>query len=617
MGTMNKKDWDAAFPETPDVVRHAVYSAFREGKKRDRRRRHFAQAAAIAATLVVMLGLGMLMKQAGLGAKRNVLTRNDSLPQVSASAQPGETGTTALPAAAQTATPEPTAVPTTAPTNWPTEAAETVSPEPTVSVTTLPPEMENGSAVGMPESSVIYDTDGETVYYPVLDGNRYYHASEEEAKKSLSEADADCEILSASRGTADSIGLWACPDCLFDPGLVYLADGAQVYHRDPHCEDGDLQGMHGCSLYEAMMRGLSACEQCAAADEVFISPYQPTFYHGSTLCGSFVSKSAEEYDTLSEDQALYNGMLPCQECLGASYSVLTASDWQRVVASGSVCVYYSGNRYHLDKACAPENSQWLLLGKAMCSDLWPCVDCVQIYQTGSMSAISKERAQREAGDFYFTEGGTYYHTEPYCSGMRNAVDHTLTLALASGKAPCPVCYPYDPTSQDSVTRYAMSVFSGCFGAEYPFERNAEQEMTSANAAKGQGFCEFGYGRPSTQFSDQTDGMYVNVYDYEVTLSLSLWDAQRMQSFIEQWKNTDLTSAYEQVFTQVSAGSNTTCRLYAVDLTATLDESRYVSTLDECTFCFLMTNPSTNFRAAVEVRYSVANQRMTSMNWQYE
>ena len=130
MGTMNKKDWDAAFPETPDVVRHAVYSAFREGKKRDRRRRHFTQAAAIAATLVVMLGLGMLMKQAGLGAKRNVLTRNDSLPQVSASAQPDEAGTTALPT--QSATPEPTAVPTAAPTVWPTEAAETVSPEPTV-----------------------------------------------------------------------------------------------------------------------------------------------------------------------------------------------------------------------------------------------------------------------------------------------------------------------------------------------------------------------------------------------------------------------------------------------------------------------------------------------------
>ena len=612
MGTMNKKDWDAAFPETPDVVRHAVYSAFREGKKRDRRRRHFTQAAAIAATLVVMLGLGMLMRQAGLGAKRNVLTQNDSLPQVSASAQPGEAGTTALPT--QSATPEPTAVPTAAPTARPTETTETVSPEPTVSVTTLPPEMENGSAAGMPESSVIYD-DGETVYYPNLSGVQYYHASEEEAKKSLSEADADCEILSISRSQADSIGLWACPDCLFDPGLVYLADGGQTYHRDPHC--GDLQGTHGCSLYEAMMRGLSACEKCAAVDEVFISPYQPTFYHGSTLCSSFASKGTEEFDTLAEDQALYSGMLPCAECLGASYSVLTASDWQRVVASGSVCVYYSGNRYHLDKACAPENSQWLLLGKAMCSDLVPCVDCVQIYETGFISAISIERAQREAGDFYFTEGGTYYHTEPNCSGMRNAISHTLTLALASGKKPCPVCYPYDPTSQDSVTRYAMSVFRGCFGAEYPFERNVDEEQTSADAGNGQGFCEFCYATPSTELSDQTDGAYVNVYDHEVTLSMSLWDAKRMQSFIEQWKNTDLTSAYEQVFTQVSAGSNTTCRLYAVDLTATLDASRYVPTLDDCTFYFLMTNPSTNFRAAVEVIYSIANQRLTAMNWQYE
>ena len=121
----------------------------------------------------------------------------------------------------------------------------------------------------------------------------------------------------------------------------------------------------------------------------------------------------------------------------------------------------------------------------------------------------------------------------------------------------------------------------------------------------------------TLLLDQTDGMYINVYDHEVTLSLSLWDAKRMQSFIEQWKNTDLTSAYEQVFTQVSAGSNTTCRLYGVELSATLDESRYVPTLDDCTFYFLMTNPSTNFRAAVEVNYSITNQRLTAMNWQYE
>ena len=611
MGTMNKKDWDAAFPETPDVVRHAVYSAFREGKKRDRRRRHFTQAAAIAATLVVMLGLGMLMKQAGLGAKRNVLTRNDSLPQVSASAQPDEAGMTALPAATQEVTTAPTDIPTAAPTAQPTE---TVSPEPTVFITTRPPEMENGSAAGMPESSVVYDDD-EMVYYLSLDGSQYYHISEEEARKSVDESDADCEILSISRGMADSIGLWACPDCLFDPGLVYLADGAQVSHRNPHCAGGDLQGTHGCSLYEALLRGLSACEKCAAADEVFISPYQPTFYHGSTLCSSFASKGTKEFDTLAEDQALYNGMLPCQDCLGADYSVLTVSDWQRVVASGSLCAYQAGGYYHLDKDCAPEDAEWLLLGKAICSDLKPCPDCVQIY--ASSAADRKERAYNDVIGIYYTEGGTYYHTEPYCSGMRNAEDHTLNLALASGKQPCPVCYPYDPTSQDSVTRYAMNVFSGCFGAGYPFERNVEKELTSADAGNGQGFCEFCYASPSTLLLDQTDGAYVNVYDYEVTLSLSLWDAQRMQSFIEQWKNTDLTSAYEQVFAQVSSGSNTTCSLYAVDLTAVLDESRYASALDECTFCFLMTNPSTNFRAAVEVNYSITNQRLTAMNWQYE
>ena len=146
----------------------------------------------------------------------------------------------------------------------------------------------------------------------------------------------------------------------------------------------------------------------------------------------------------------YNGMLPCQDCLGVDYSVLTVSDWQRVVASGSLCAYQAGGYYHLDKDCAPEDAEWLLLGKAICSDLKPCADCVQIY--ASSAADSKERAYNDVVGIYYTEGGTYYHTEPYCSGMRNAEDHTLNLALASGKQPCP-CLLY--TSSGSSVRLAV------------------------------------------------------------------------------------------------------------------------------------------------------------------
>lgn len=45
----------------------------------------------------------------------------------------------------------------------------------------------------------------------------------------------------------------------------------------------------------------------------------------------------------------------------------------------------------------------------------------------------------DEGVYYYTEGGQYFHTDAHCMGMRNAEPHTLELALANGKSPCPTC----------------------------------------------------------------------------------------------------------------------------------------------------------------------------------
>ena len=51
-------------------------------------------------------------------------------------------------------------------------------------------------------------------------------------------------------------------------------------------------------------------------------------------------------------------------------------------------------------------------------------------------ALAGEEAQ---GPFYGTLYGTYYHKDPTCSGMRNAV----VLESTEGKTPCPVCVSND------------------------------------------------------------------------------------------------------------------------------------------------------------------------------
>ena len=47
-----------------------------------------------------------------------------------------------------------------------------------------------------------------------------------------------------------------------------------------------------------------------------------------------------------------------------------------------------------------------------------------------------------ATTFYATDNGTYYHTDPTCSGMTGAKQVTEPAALAAGKKACPVCIGY-------------------------------------------------------------------------------------------------------------------------------------------------------------------------------
>ncbi len=46
---------------------------------------------------------------------------------------------------------------------------------------------------------------------------------------------------------------------------------------------------------------------------------------------------------------------------------------------------------------------------------------------------------------YFNPNGVFYHTHSNCSGMKGAGYYTLDEAIATGKRPCPVCNPPEPT----------------------------------------------------------------------------------------------------------------------------------------------------------------------------
>jgi len=51
------------------------------------------------------------------------------------------------------------------------------------------------------------------------------------------------------------------------------------------------------------------------------------------------------------------------------------------------------------------------------------------------------KVQEEAVHVYSTEGSTFYHLKPDCSGMENAIEMSEIEAVRMGKQACPVCIP--------------------------------------------------------------------------------------------------------------------------------------------------------------------------------
>ena len=89
------------------------------------------------------------------------------------------------------------------------------------------------------------------------------------------------------------------------------------------------------------------------------------------------------------------------------------------------------NYYHRDPNCSGmQGAVAWTEASAISVGKQPCPVCI-----GGSDATMEEPLPT----VYYTEAGMYYHGNETCSGMRNAVAHTLIEAEQSGKLSCPVC----------------------------------------------------------------------------------------------------------------------------------------------------------------------------------
>ena len=100
-----------------------------------------------------------------------------------------------------------------------------------------------------------------------------------------------------------------------------------------------------------------------------------------------------------------------------------------------------GNYYHSDPNCSGmEEAVAWTEASAALMGKRPCPVCI--------GGGAVPEAEPFEVPVYYTEQGWYYHGDAHCSGMRNANAHTLAEAEADGKRRCPTCQPGEPDHYD-------------------------------------------------------------------------------------------------------------------------------------------------------------------------
>lgn len=115
-----------------------------------------------------------------------------------------------------------------------------------------------------------------------------------------------------------------------------------------------------------------------------------------------------------------------------------------------------GNYYHSDPNCSGmEDAVAWTEASAALMGKRPCPVCI--------GGGAVPEAEPFEAPVYYTEQGRYYHGDAQCSGMRNANAHTLAEAEADGKRRCPDCQPVEPDHYDLF----LAAFGRGLDALYP------------------------------------------------------------------------------------------------------------------------------------------------------
>ena len=238
----------------------------------------------------------------------------------------------------------------------------------------------------------------------------------------------------------------ACPVCIGaatggDTTTYWATQTGQYYHTDQNCQG--MTGATSITKEAAELRGKTACPVCVTGEQKSTKEGDVIFITSSTTDKSKISvytTSGGKYYHMTANcsgmsgatrgslkDALLAGKGACPTCCKA--------------AGTTVYCTKNGKSYHLDKTCSGmTGAAGVTLAEAMVMGKSRCTVCVK---SGALPTASQLQQAAEAGDdgtyVYGTANGKYYHTDPNCSGMKDAQRYTLKSMLLQNREACPKC----------------------------------------------------------------------------------------------------------------------------------------------------------------------------------
>ena len=328
-------------------------------------------------------------------------------------------------------------------------------------------------------------TDKSNISVYATKGGTYYHMT------------SDCSgMKGASKGSLKAAllaGKLACPTCCKVASTsVYCTAGGTYYHLDDDCSG--MKNALNVTLAEAMVLGKQRCKDCikksltsgtsvsggsSSSSAVYVyGTKNGKYYHTDEDCSGM--KNAQKYTLKSMIAA---GRDACPECAGS--------------ANTQVYAKKGGTYYHSYATCSGmENATVGSMAEALAYGFKRCPKC---WSSGSSSTTTSAGINTGSSTkVYATEGGTYYHTNDDCSGMKNASAITLSAAVDNGKSACPTCASTAKRtvySTDKGTYYHTD--QDCSGMQ-----NAKKRTLQAALLKDQKACPECIGKASAS-SDKT------------------------------------------------------------------------------------------------------------------